>query len=104
MKLIEIKQYSTYLYVPKSKEDIRGDERKKYIKRLDLGYGIIDVESIVSVEPICNHDEETLETTIQCYVIYFKGNGTKIYTDIDGYNLISKFIYINKENSIDKYL
>ena len=44
MKLIEIKQYSTYLYVPKSKEDIRGDERKKYIKRLDLGYGIIDVE------------------------------------------------------------
>ena len=97
MKLIEIKQYSQYFYTPKSKEDIKGDERKKYLKRLYLGLGIIDVESIVTVEPICTHDEETLETTIQCYEIYFKNSGTKIYTDKEGYDLISKFLYENKE-------
>lgn len=97
MQLIEIKQYSSGFYIPKSKEDIRGDERKKYLKRLYLGYGIIDVESIVSVEPICYHDEETLETTIDSYEIYFKGSSTKIYTDIDGYNLIKK--YLVKENN-----
>ena len=97
MKLIEIKQYSSGFYLPKSKEDIRGDERKKYLKRLYLGYGIIDVDSVVSVEPICSHDEETLETTIDSYEIYFKGSNTKIYTDIDGYNLIKKYLF--KENN-----
>lgn len=100
MKLIEIKQYSPYKYVPKSKEDLKGEERKKYTKRIFYGLGIIDVDSIVTVEPVVIYDEETLEATIDCYIIYFRDNGTKVYTDIEGYNMIQKFLYIIEEKDI----
>lgn len=99
MKLIEINQYSPYNYIPKSKEDSKGEERKKYTKRVFYGLGIIDVDSIVTVEPVVDCDEETLEATIDCYIIYFRNNSTKIYTDIEGYNIIQKFIY-RKNNTV----
>lgn len=91
MKFIEIKEYSQCYYTPKLKESAK--DRDNYRKRLYYGYGIIDLDSIISIEPICSWDEETLETEIDIYVIYFKGNDTRVYTDIDGYTLIKKYLF-----------
>ena len=40
MELLEINQYSQCYYSPKSKENIKGDEAKKYRKRLFYGKGL----------------------------------------------------------------
>lgn len=91
MKFIEIKEYSQYYYIPKSKDLAK--DRDNYRKRLCYGYGIIDLDSVVSIEPICSYDDETLETEIVVYEIYFKENETRVYTDIDGYNLIKEYLF-----------
>lgn len=91
MKFIEIKEYSPCTYIPKSKDSAK--DRDNYRKRLYYGYGIIDLDSIVSIEPTCSYDAETLETEIAIYTIYFRGNETRVYTDIDGYNLIKKYLF-----------
>ena len=91
MKLLEINQYSQYYYTPKSKSDLKGDESKKYRKRLCYGKGLIDIDSIVTVEPAGTYDEETLEFTCSIYNIYFKNSDTHVFTDINGYNLIKEY-------------
>lgn len=99
MKFLEINQYSGGYYVPKSKEDIKVDERRKYLKRLYYGKGLIDIDSIVTVEPEGRYDEETLEFTHNIYCIYFKNSNTKVYTDDEGYNLIKECCLNDNYNS-----
>ena len=99
MKFLEINQYSAGYYVPKSKEDIKVDERRKYLKRLYYGKGLIDIDSIVTVEPEGRYDEETLEFTHNIYCIYFKNSNTKVYTDDGGYDLIKECCLNENDNS-----
>lgn len=95
MKLIEINQYSANYYCPKSKDNLHVDDKRKYFKRLCYGAGLIDIDSIVTVEPIGKYDEETLEFTRNTYCIYFKNSDTRIYTDDAGYSTIKKYLYVD---------
>lgn len=88
MRLIEIKQYSSSYYTPKSKEDLKNEEKQKYRKRISYGPGLIDIDSIVTVEPIGKYDNETLEFSVEAYCIYFSNSGTRVCTDKEGYELI----------------